>query len=430
MNYTVQKRIKEIIELLDQIIYDLERTIIKFDLERPNAEHRRETYRRAIKFFDSKMEWENIVLEKTIQLKNSIQNEYHAELEEFEKKQFILSDWRIRFDDNKFDRIRPYFFDEHFLTELFSRYPQLLLEVDKFIIADFNIAWGPTFTKIAIELITKRECNFEAFDHLMSRIQGENWSTNDEPFVPLLFSPERFDKAELDQKIKSNYERFLKIDALINNGFYINHIYDSNDDLELTLSSLISSEKGYQNISDKFKSNELVYLFAAFNNSLSFKYALDNIRSNEAIVNFVLTIDENKLRTFHMYEERGTVNKQHTRNIYPYASEEIKSNNYIAYKTAGQFGGALQFMSDRQKNNRDIAEKCITNNGCAIQYLHEPLRSDKELSILAIKQNPNAFDHLNLELKYDSEILSHISDSKILNKINIPKKIKTTSDQN
>lgn len=430
MNYTIQRRIKEIIELLDQIINDLERNIRKFNLERPNAEHRRETYQRVIKFFDSKMAWENIVLEKTNQLKKSIQNEYQVELEELEKKQFILDDWRFKFDDNQFDKIRPYFFDEHFLIELFSRNPQLLLEVEKFIIADFNIAWRPTFTKIAIELITKRECNFEPFNHLISCMQVENWSTNAEEFVPLLFSPERFNKVELDQKIKSNYDRFLKIDALINNGFYINHIYDLEINLELVLSSLISSEKGYQYIPDNFKSNELVYLFAAFNNSQSFKYAIDNIRKNEAIVNFALTIDENKFRTIHIHEEKRTIKIQHARNIYPHASEEIKANTYIAFKTAGEFGAALQFMNDILKNNRAIVEKCIANNGCAIQYVPEPLRSDKELSILALKQNPNAFDHLNVELKYDLEILSYISDSKILNRINIPKKIKTTSDLN
>ena len=156
MNYTVQKRIKEIIELLDHIINDLERTVRKFDLERPNAEHRRETYRRDIKFFDSKMEWENIVLEKTIQLKDSIQNEYHAELEELKIKEAQIHKGLDALNP-KFDEIRAYFYDEHFLMALFNKHPDILCDLGEIIIRAEHINWKPTFVKFTEALFSSPE---------------------------------------------------------------------------------------------------------------------------------------------------------------------------------------------------------------------------------------------------------------------------------
>lgn len=336
MNYTVQKRIKEIIELLDHIINDLERTVRKFDLERPNAEHRRETYRRVIKFFDSKMEWENIVLEKTIQLKDSIQNEYHAELEELKIKEAQIHKGLDALNP-KFDEIRAYFYDEHFLLNFFQSYPKLLLEFGQIIIVAEGINWKPTFLKLANILIKSSNCDIEAFENFIKHMNDSKCTERET--VMFLFSPENVDKNDLEQKMESNYERFSIIDKLMNNTTIINQILESENDMELVLSSLINSDEGYQNLSEPLKYNELVYLFAAFNSSHSFMYSLDNIRSNEAIVNFAFnakSLRENKTLT---PKERVNVKKQNAKIIYPYASEEIKANEYIDDLANNESGG-------------------------------------------------------------------------------------------
>ena len=430
MNYTVQFRIREIIELLDRIIYELERGKTKFDSNNSLSIKSKKIYLKVYEFFESQLEWENIVLEKTIRLKDSILNEYQQELEELEKKQAIIKDSRLNSDDSRFQNIREYFFDEHFLLALFSHNPDFLLDVEHIIIEAENINWKPTFSKLAIQLMKSSDCNIESLDYFIKRIVSENSPITLNEQVRFLFSPELSNKDELEKNIKSNYERYIKIDALINNGSRIRQLPASEIDLELVLSSLIKSGHDYGSIPNSFQSNELVYLFASFNTSHGFKYADNDIQSNEAIVNYALNINKYKRRPFFFQEENSTTNIQHAKNIYPFTSEEIRACEYLANFVASEFGEALQFMNDTLKNNWSIVKKCINNNGNSIQYLPEQLRSNKELSLLAVKQNPKSYNHLNFELKFDPEILKYLTDSNLLDKVNIPKKIKTNGDLN
>ena len=333
MNYTVQKRIKEIIELLNQIINDLDRNVRKFDLDKPNAEKKRKVYQSVYKFFDSQMKWENIVLEKSIQLKKSIQNEYHVELEELEKKEAVIKDWAKNRMNPEVNKVRDYFFDEHFLKALFYSDPRILLELGKLIITDERINWKPTFLKLANELIQSSNCDVESFENFVEFMNSLQYSTSLEgDTVWFLFSPKHVDKKDLEQKMESNYERFLIIDKLMIESTCINQIIEPENDMELVLSSLINSDEGYQHIPESLKSNELVYLFAAFNSSHSFMYANDNIRNNEAVVNFALNKENLKGYNSLTSDEMIAIKKQHARTIYTYASEEIKANEYIANK--------------------------------------------------------------------------------------------------
>ena len=331
MNYTVQKRIKEIIELLNQIINDLDRNVRKFDLNKPNAEKRRKAYESMFKFFDSQMEWENIVLEKTKQLKASIQNDYHVELEELEIKeaqiQKGLDTW-----NPKFDEIRAYFYDEHFLMALFNNHPDILCDLGEIIIRAEHINWKPTFVKFTEALLSSPENKITTnIKERLGTILSSNLTSKQEE-VLFLFLPERLNKKDLEQKMESNYERFLIIDKLMIESTRINQIIEPENDMELVLSSLINSDEGYQHIPKSLKSNELVYLFASFNSSHSFMYANDNIRNNEAIVNFALNKENLKGYNSLTSDEMIAIKKQHARTIYPYASEEIKANEYIANK--------------------------------------------------------------------------------------------------
>ena len=323
MNYTVQKRIKEIIELLNQIINDLDKNVRKFDLNKPNAEKRRKAY----EIFDSQMEWENIVLEKTKQLKATIQNDYHVELEELEIKeaqiQKGLDTW-----NPKYDEIRAYFYDEHFLLNFFNRYPKKLLEFGQIIIVSESINWKSTFLKLANILIESSNCDIEDFANFIKHMNASTGMERET--VLFLFSPEYVDKKDLEQKMESNYERFLIIDKLMTESTSINQIKEPQNDLELVLSSLVNSDEGYQHIPESLKSNELIYLFAAFNSPHSFMYANDNIRNNEAVVNFALNKENLKGYKSLTSDEMIAIKKQHARTIYPYASEEIKANEYIA----------------------------------------------------------------------------------------------------
>jgi hypothetical protein len=330
MNYTVQRRIKEIIEILNLVINTFESKVRKFDLDKPNAKKRRKTYRSVYKFFDSQMEWENIVLEKTIHLKKSIQNEYHVELEELEKKEAVIKDWVKNQMNPEINKVRDYFFDEHFLMALFYSDPRILLELGKLIITDERINWKPTFLKLANELIQSSNCDVESFENFIEVMNSLQYSPSMEgDTVWFLFSPENVDKKDLEQKIKTNYDRYLKIDSYINEGAKINQKTELVNDLELVLSSLINADQGYSNIPDEFKSNELVYLFAAFNSSSTFKNTHEDIQSNEAIVNYAFNIDKFKAHEPFNQIEKMKLQKQHLENIYPYASEEIRANSYI-----------------------------------------------------------------------------------------------------
>lgn len=225
------------------------------------------------------------------------------------------------------DKVRTYFFDDHFLTALLYSHPGILFELGKLIITDEQINWKPTFLKLANILIESSNCDIEAFENFIKQMNASKGKERET--VRFLFSPENVDKKELEQKMESNYERFLIIDKLINNTTNINQIIESENDMELIFSSLINSDEGYLNLPESLKSNELVYLFAAFNSSHSFKYALDNIRSNEAIVNFAFNIDKFKAHEPFNQIEKMKLQKQHLENIYPYASEEIRANSYI-----------------------------------------------------------------------------------------------------
>lgn len=338
MNYTIQRRIKEIIEILDQIINNINKDVRRVGLDKPTSEERRQIFQRAVKFFDSEIAWESVVLDKTQKLKDSIEDKYKLELEELNEKEAIikkgLDTWNPQFDG-----IRKYFFDEHFLMALFNNHPDILGDLGQIIIAAEHINWKPTFIKFTEALFSYPENKItihikERFETILSVSL-----TMDREEVLFLFLPEQVNKKDLEKKMESNYERFLIIDKLINNTTNINQIIESENDMELVFSSLINSDEGYVNLPESLKSNELVYLFAAFNSSHSYKYALDNIRSNEAIVNFAFNIDKFKAHETLNQIEKRTLQKQNLKNIYPYASGEIRANAFIADLENSEIGG-------------------------------------------------------------------------------------------
>jgi hypothetical protein len=340
MNYTIQKRIKEIVKVLDQIINNIKRDPRRVGLDKPNAEKRRKIYQKINKFSNSEIAWESVVLEKTKTLKNKIENEYQLELEELEEKEAVIKDWVKNQMNPEINKVRDYFFDEHFLMALFYSDPRILLELGKLIITDERINWKPTFLKLANELIQSSNCDVESFENFIEVMNSLQYSPSMEgDTVWFLFSPENVDKKDLEQKMKTNYDRYLKIDSYINEGANINQKTELVNDLELVLSSLINSDQGYSNIPDEFKSNELVYLFAAFNSSSTFKNTHEDIQSNEAIVNYAFNIDKLKVHEPFNQIEKRKLQKQHLENIYPYASEEIKANPYIDDLANSEIGG-------------------------------------------------------------------------------------------
>jgi hypothetical protein len=339
MNYTIQKRINEIVEVLDQIISNIKRDPKRVGLDKPNAVERRKIYQRVSKFSNSEIAWESVVLDKTQKLKDSIENKYKLELEELNEKEAIikkgLDTWNPQIDG-----IRKYFFDEHFLMALFYNHPAILGDLGQIIISSEHINWKPTFIKFTEALFSSPENKITT--HIKERF-GTILSislTMDREEVLFLFLPKQVNKKDLEQKMESNYERFLIIDKLMNNTTNINQIKESENDMELVLSSLINSDEGYLNLPESLKSSELVYLFAAFNSSHSFQYALDNIRSNEAIVNFTFNNDKFKAHETLNQIKKRALQKQHLKNIYPYASEEIRANAFIADLENSEITGA------------------------------------------------------------------------------------------
>ena len=386
MNYNIQSRIQEIIDVFDRIsVYwgrypqNIKDTLLKAQPEL------------VLNF---------TISEKANIIKESLIREYSIELKELEIKNNIIENLNQKYIDDQFDLIRPYFFDESFMKKIVEKNPDILWEMEKFIINDNNIKWKDGFKKLAIHTINNTLRTRYNISMLINRSSDNHYHDyiKDNDYVDLLFSKEKYKKCDLDEKLKKSYERNLLLDALENNGELIDRTYCDLNDKEIVLTALLNSGPAIRYIPE-FKDDLLCSLFAIYSLGHAIKFVGDEFKDNEAIVRFAFNYAELK-KPLNIFE-RSEPTPPNYEAVYPYISTRLKGDKNLALMVSDNYGYSLKFMSIDLQNDIEIAKRCIQNNGLAIQFASDEIKSDQKIALIALNQNPYAYHHLSRELKLD-----------------------------
>lgn len=386
MNYNIQSRIHDIIEVFNRITRHV-------DYYYPKRVHE------ALLKVHPEFAYKITINKKAHNIKEILKREYANEIHEFEIKKNIIQNFNQNIGD-RLDLIRPYFFDEAFMKKIVECDPYILLEMEKFIIYDSGIKWKDGFNKLAIHAINNTTRRSYDFNMLIDRI-SDNYYHNyiqDEDYVNLLFSEEKFKKRDLDEKFKKEFERNLLLDALEKNGELISGTKYEKNDKEIALTALLNSGSAI-NYLPKFKDDLLCSLFAIFNLGHAIKFVGEEFKDNEAIVHFASNLDELKdpMNGFNRSEPKPA----YYESVYPFISYRLKSDKNLAYIVSKTYGFSLKYMPKDLQKDFKIAKRCIQNNGLAIQFASEDIKSNKEIVLIALNQNPFSYHHISKKLKID-----------------------------
>jgi hypothetical protein len=373
MNYNLQLRIIEILEVIDKTI-----NTNRYGQVRYNERQ-----------FDiiPGIGLSRIIVQKGEELKQEIRNQYGDELAELEKKIDIIRNIKNQDYSIQSELISPYFFDESFMKEIVIKDPHILDGLSVRLIIDQGINWENGFNKLATHAINTPHTNTN-FEHLIYCMTNgfPKYGNYDYDQVRISNQGHEYNRNELNEILKQHYKRNLILDLLENNGQMISSIdYEANDQ-EIALTALLNSWETIEKL-PQFQDDLLCCLFAIHNNGHSIKYISDAFKDNEAIVEFAIL----KSRKYVTGSNELVVD---FRSVYPYISDRLKENEDLALRVSKKDGMLLQHMSDTLKNSFKIVKSCIINNGLSIQFASPELRSNKELIDEAIKQNPAAVNHI------------------------------------
>jgi hypothetical protein len=372
MNYNLQFRIKEILEIIDKISAN------HFGQERYNE-----------KQFDiiPGIGLSRIIVQKAEELKQGIRDQYGNELAELEEKIDIIRNIKNQDYSIQSELISPYFFDESFMKEIVIKDPLILDGLSVTLITNQGINWENGFNKLATHAINTPYTNTN-FGLLISCMTNDfpKYGNYDYDQVRISNQGHEYNRNELNEKLKQYYKRNLILDLLEHNGQMISSIdYEANDQ-EIALTALLNSWEAIEKL-PKLQDELLSCLFAIYNNGHAIKYVGEKFKDNEAIVEFAI-------RKSRKYETGSKELVVDFRSVYPYISDRLKENEDLALRVSKKDGMLLQHMSDTLKNSFKIVKSCINNNGLSIQFASPELRANKELIDEAIKQNPAAVNHI------------------------------------
>jgi hypothetical protein len=376
MNYNLQVRIKEIIELFEKII-----RINYLGQEKFNERKFDRLPRISLK---------RDIVKKTEELKHKIQKQYKDELLELENKIDIINTIERKDFSIQRNLIAPYFFDESFMKEVVIKDPNILEGLSKLIIYDQGINWENGYNKLVMHAINNYLGEGDRKwmrMHIENIVNGFNkYGQGD--FVSLFDDLYSNNRNELDELLKQHYKKSLLLDFFENNGQLISSDDCDLNDKEVPLTALLNRWEAIEKLPKLFQDDLLCCLFAIYNNGHAIKYVGEAFKDNEAIVELAIKI--NSIRK----KEGNPTGSFDYRSVYPYISDRLKENEDLASMVSKKDGMLLQHMSDELKNNFEIVKSCVNNNGLAIQFGSPELRSNKELIDEAIKQNPAAVNHV------------------------------------
>ena len=161
-------------------------------------------------------------------------------------------------------------------------------------------------------------------------------------------------------------------------------------------------------LSEEYKSDKEIVLYAIRNNALALQYASNELR-NDRIVVLAAVIDcPEALQYASETMQNDRIVKMAIENRYSFPNkvpDELKNNRDLIIALANKDPmKAIRIASPEIKDDKEVAMFIVNIDGYALSEISDRLRSDKDVVLTAVKKSFSVLQYASKELRNDKDV--------------------------